>query len=98
MRLYPRVCIALILSIAATGPLFAQSADLILRGGKVITVDSDWRLAEAVAVRDGRLVAIGANADVTKLAGPSTQSIDLGGRTVIPGLIDTHLHLSLIHI
>jgi hypothetical protein len=76
----------------AIGPLLAQSADLILRGGKVITVDADWRVAEAVAIRDERLVAIGSNADVTKLAGPSTQTIDLGGLTVIPGLIDSHLH------
>ena len=70
----------------------AQPADLILRGGRIVTVDGNWRIAEAVAIRDGRFVAVGDNAAVAPLAGPSTQIIELGGRTVVPGLIDTHLH------
>jgi predicted amidohydrolase YtcJ len=74
----------------------AQPADLVLRGGRIITVDRDWRIAEAVAIRDGRFVAVGDNAAVAPLTGPNTQVIELGGRTVVPGLIDTHLHQMLL--
>ena len=70
----------------------AQPADLILRGGRIITVDGNWRITEAVAIRDGRFVAVGDNATVAPLAGPGTQIVELGGRAVVPGLIDTHLH------
>ena len=74
----------------------AQPADLVLRGGRVITVDAAWRIAEAIAVRDGRFAAIGTNADIAGFVGPSTQVIELNGRTVVPGLIDTHLHQILM--
>jgi predicted amidohydrolase YtcJ len=78
------------LTLAAT--VNAQPADLILRGGRIVTVDANWRQAEAVAIRDGRFVAVGNNAAVATLAGAGTQIIELAGRTVIPGLIDSHLH------
>jgi predicted amidohydrolase YtcJ len=84
------------LSMAALGlpPLAAadQPADLVLRGGRVITVDAAWRIAEAIAVRDGRFAAIGTNAGIAGFVGPTTQVVELNGRTVVPGLIDTHLH------
>ena len=67
----------------ATGTA-AQPADLILRGGRIITVDGSWRIAEAVAIRDGRFLAVGDNAAVAPLAGPGTQIVELGGRTVVP--------------
>ena len=70
----------------------AQPADLVLRGGRVITVDAAWRIAEAIAVRDGRFASVGTNAEIAGFVGPSTQVIELNGRTVVPGLIDTHLH------
>ena len=70
----------------------AQPADLILRDGRIVTVDADWRIAEAIAIRDGSFVAVGDDAAIAALAGPSTEIIELGGRTVVPGLIDTHLH------
>jgi predicted amidohydrolase YtcJ len=70
----------------------AQPADLILRNGRIVTVDANWRIASAVAVRDGRIAGLGADADVAALKGPATVEIDLAGRTVTPGLIDTHLH------
>ena len=76
---------------SATGAA-AQTADLILRGGRIITVSGGWGVVEAVAIRDGRFVAVGADAFMAPFVGPSTQIVELGGRTVVPGLIDTHLH------
>jgi len=70
------------------------AADLILTNGKIITVDNKFTIAQAVAVRGDRLVAVGSNADINKLAGPNTRRIDLGGKAVIPGLIDAHAHLT----
>src|SRR5262245_48065137 len=70
----------------------AQPAGLVLRGGRVITVDKDWRIAQAVAIRDGRFLAVGDDAAIAGHIGPGTQVIELAGRTVVPGLIDSHLH------
>ncbi|HET7130939.1 MAG TPA: amidohydrolase [Gammaproteobacteria bacterium] len=70
----------------------AQPADAVLLGGKVVTVDARDTIARAVAIRDGRVLAVGDDAAIRKLAGVETHVIDLGGRTVIPGLIDSHLH------
>jgi hypothetical protein len=71
---------------------FSQTADTVLINGKILTVDSQSSIREAIAIRGGTILATGSTADVRKLAGPSTRSIDLQGRTVIPGLIDSHLH------
>ena len=73
----------------------AQQAppDLILSNGKIVTVDERFTIAQAVAVRGDHIVAVGSNADIGKLAGAGTRRIDLGGRTVTPGLIDNHMHL-----
>lgn len=68
-------------------------ADLILHGGKVITVDSDFSIAEAVAIVAGRIAAVGNDAEVGGFAGRGTRSIDLAGKTVMPGLIDGHAHM-----
>src|SRR5437764_10768022 len=68
-------------------------ADLILSNGKIITVDERFTIAQAVAIKGDRIVAVGANADIVRLAGPNTRRIDLRGRSVIPGLIDNHMHL-----
>ena len=70
----------------------AQNADTILVNGKIVTVDDRFTIAEALAVRGGRVVAVGTSADIDKLKGPQTHVMDLGGRTVIPGLIDNHAH------
>ncbi len=74
-------------------PLQAQQADIILHNGKIVTVDGNFSIAEAVAVTGRQFSAVGSNADVMKLAGPNTQVIDLKGKTAIPGLIDTHSHI-----
>jgi predicted amidohydrolase YtcJ len=68
-------------------------ADLILHNGRVATLDARNPMAEAVAVRDGKFVAVGPDDEVLKLRGDRTQVIDAGGRAVIPGLNDSHLHL-----
>ena len=65
---------------------------LIVHNGKILTVDAQFRSVEAMAIRDGRIVAVGRNADILKLAGPGTERTDLGGKTVLPGLIDSHVH------
>jgi predicted amidohydrolase YtcJ len=68
-------------------------ADLILANGKVLTVDERFTIAQAVAVAGDRIMAVGTNQDVNRLAGPATRRIDLRGRTIVPGLIDNHMHL-----
>jgi predicted amidohydrolase YtcJ len=73
-------------------PVEAQVPDTILLNGKVVTADSRSSIHEAIAIDDGRISAAGTSADIRKLAGPATRVIDLRGRTVIPGLIDSHLH------
>jgi predicted amidohydrolase YtcJ len=86
---------ALAVITAATPPLAAQQAapDLILSNGKIITVDGRFRIEQAVAIRGERIIAVGGNQDILRLAGPSTKKIDLQGKSVIPGLIDNHMHL-----
>ncbi len=82
-------------------PAFAQGipaelvhyADNIFVNGKIITVDERASVAQAVAVRDGKILAVGQNAQILKLAGPKTTRIDLKGKTMLPGLVDTHSHL-----
>lgn len=67
--------------------------DLLLHGGKVITLDGGSRLAEAVAVRDGRIVSVGASAALLKETSPGTRCLDLRGRSVLPGFFDGHPHV-----
>ena len=68
--------------------------DLILYNGKVRTFTSETAICEALACVGSRIVATGNSDEVRRLAGPETQAIDLKGRTAIPGLTDTHVHLS----
>jgi hypothetical protein len=74
----------------AAGP---DPADLVLRGAVVYTVDEKKPVASAVAVRNGRIVAVGADAEVAPHIGPATQILDLAGRTIVPGFKDSHAHL-----
>ena len=89
--------IAVALVVQRTDLVSAQSAagqaDLVLTSGKIITVDERFTIAQAVAVRGDHIVAVGTNQEIARLAGPTTRRIDLRGRTVIPGLIDNHMHL-----
>ena len=71
----------------------STAADLILHNGRVTTLDRSNPAATAVAIRDGKFVRVGGDADVMSLAGPATRIINLQGRRVLPGLIDNHLHI-----
>jgi predicted amidohydrolase YtcJ len=71
----------------------SEGADLVLHSGKIVTVDNAFSVAEAVAIKGGRVIAVGRNQDIVPLRGPATRAIDLQGRTVLPGFIDTHVHL-----
>lgn len=82
------------LSLALPANQAAGRADLLLLNGRVFTSDEANPWAEAVAVRDGRILAVGTTAALKKLAGPGTQTIDAGGRLVLPGFIDAHLHFA----
>ncbi|GAA0004109.1 hypothetical protein BRDID11002_41100 [Bradyrhizobium diazoefficiens] len=71
----------------------SSAPDIILHRGLFTTLDRSNPAASAVAIADGRFVAVGHDHDVMKLAGPSTKIVDLRGRRVLPGLIDNHLHI-----
>lgn len=70
-----------------------SGCDIALLNGNVVTVDPDFSIAEGVAVRGDRIAVVGSNSDVRRLVGERTEIIDLEGRTVLPGLIDSHLHM-----
>jgi predicted amidohydrolase YtcJ len=80
--------------IALMGKMVAMSADLALIGGKILTMNPSQPYAEAVAVRQDRIVKVGANEEITQLIGKSTKVIRLNGKTVVPGFIDTHIHVT----
>jgi predicted amidohydrolase YtcJ len=71
---------------------WGQVAETLLINGKIVTVDQQFSIQEAIAVRDGRILSVGKTSEIQKLAGPGSRVIDLRGRSVIPGLIDSHLH------
>jgi predicted amidohydrolase YtcJ len=83
--------------LAAAGLLHAQqrpldAPDAIFHNGKIVSVDAAFAIRQAFAVKGDRFVAVGTNQEILALAGPRTQKIDLGGRTVVPGLADNHNH------
>ena len=91
-----RVMLVLTLVLAASGARVtrqgAAPADLVLLDAKILTVDEQFTEARALAVREGRFVAVGSNEDIKAYVGNATRVIEGRGRTVVPGLIDTHVH------
>jgi len=73
-------------------PELINYPETILHNGKIVTMNDSATIAQALAVRQGKLLAVGTNAEILRLAGPKTVRIDLRGRTVLPGFIDTHSH------
>jgi predicted amidohydrolase YtcJ len=88
-RLMPAAALAFAMLAA---PAAAQVPDIALVNGRIVTLDDRASVAEAVAVGDGKIVAVGRSADIRALAAPATRIVDLAGRTVIPGLVESHMH------
>ncbi len=74
--------------------LHGATAELILHNGKIVTVNDKFSIHQAIAIGDGRILAVGTDAEVAKLKGPRTESVNLEGRMVTPGLMDSHTHPS----
>ena len=79
-----------LLAAAPGDPALSQDADVVLLNGKIVPLGAPP--VEALAVRDGKIVQLGRSGDIARLAGTGTRVIDLGGRTVISGLINSHMH------
>ncbi|MEA3150871.1 MAG: hypothetical protein QOD56_1810, partial [Gammaproteobacteria bacterium] len=84
----------LTVSAAALSAPAVERAQLVLLHGRIITVDASDSIAQALAVRDGKIIAVGNDREILRLAGPMTTRIDLHGRTATPGLIDAHAHIA----
>ncbi len=95
-RLVTTVAAALPFAVLATGALAVDlephAADLVLRHGAIVTLATDSGRASALAARDGRIIAVGTEADVAPFVGPGTRVLDLAGRLAIPGFVDAHAH------
>ncbi|MEE9536305.1 MAG: amidohydrolase family protein, partial [Desulfobacterales bacterium] len=88
------LCIGGLASIAASAAAKAKDvkADVVYRNGFVYTVDGVRSRAEAFAVKDGKFIAVGSNEDMKEVTGENTKTVDLNGKMVMPGLVDTHIH------
>lgn len=85
-------CLGCLVSLVGTNSRGDDQAELILHHGKIATVDRGFSIAQAIAVRGGRILRVGTNDDVLKTRGDQTEVVDLAGRFVMPGLIDSHTH------
>lgn len=92
---FAALCITGLCWMALFSPYLAaqQPADVILHNGKILTVDNNFSTAQAIAIRGTRIAALGQDQQILALRGPSTRVLDLKGRTVIPGIIDSHEHV-----
>lgn len=82
------LCSVMLAAACQTG----ETADLILHGGKVVTVDPGFTITQAVAVKAGRVMAVGSDSEILRLSGSDTEKVNVAGRMVLPGLIDSHIH------
>lgn len=85
----PRTLLLLFCALPAPA---ARNADVVFLGGKILTVDARNSVAEALAIRGGRVAAVGSDAQIRRLAAKSTRIVQLRGKTVVPGLIESHVH------
>jgi predicted amidohydrolase YtcJ len=92
MQRFYKLLTTITLIVVLNGNALCQVADLILHHGKIITVDSKFSIQQAIGISDGRINQVGTNAAVLKRMGPKTRLVDLAGKTVLPGLIDSHTH------
>ena len=87
------LCLILFISfLILTACKIENPSDMIILNGKILTVDAQFTIAEALAIKDDKIIAVGSNQTISKLADRHSTIIDAAGRTVIPGLIDAHLH------
>ncbi|MCZ6878792.1 MAG: amidohydrolase [Acidobacteria bacterium] len=93
-RLVMFVLFLLVYSSCASDVPSILAPDRILHSGVIVTVDEDFTVAEAVAIKNGLIVAVGSDGEILSLAGANTEKIDLEGKTVLPGFNDSHLHLA----
>ena len=107
LRFGAAACALVLLCVPLLGPGWQSprvmlTADRILHNGQIVTVDEDFRIAEALAIRfspaGSEIMAVGSDEEVLALRDSDTEVTDLGGRVVIPGIIDSHLHFSLLGI
>lgn len=84
--------LAALAALCCSAALAAEPADRIIRGGSIVTVSPGLPVAEAVAIRDGRIVAVGTEAEIMSRKAADTEVTDLAGRTLVPGFIDGHSH------
>src|SRR6202163_1426355 len=92
IRLASGLAVVVLYLAQPASPASAQTADTVLFNGKILTVDKDFSIKEALAIGHGQILASGTTAAMKKLAGDNAKLIDLSGRTVIPGLTDGHIH------
>jgi predicted amidohydrolase YtcJ len=93
MSMIKRVCVSTLICMLAPAALVAQEADTVYVNGNIYTVDEVFSTATAFAIKDGSFVYVGNEARAREHIGPSTFVVDLGGKTVIPGLHDAHIHI-----
>jgi predicted amidohydrolase YtcJ len=89
-----RVACGIFAALASNAALAQQTVDTIVTNAKILTVDANFRVVEALAINQGRIVGRGTSAEMASYAGPNTKIIDVKGATVIPGLIDNHFHFT----
>jgi predicted amidohydrolase YtcJ len=83
-------------AVTASPAAASGAADLVVLNGRVLVMDGRFRVAQALAVRGGRVVALGSNRGIRRLAGSRTRVVDAAGGTVLPGINDSHLHLNAL--
>jgi predicted amidohydrolase YtcJ len=89
-----RVACGILAALTIPAALGQQTVDTVVTNGKILTVDANFRVVQALAINGGRIVANGTSAEMARYAGPNTKVIDVKGATVIPGLIDNHFHFT----
>lgn len=90
------ICFVFILSFCQREKESFEQASLILTNGNIITIENEIPKAEAIAIKDERIIAVGSKKDIEKYKGEETKEIDLQGKTALPGLIDAHIHFPLL--
>ena len=92
---FPAAVLIIVIVGGACGPSVPENpADVVLTGGNIVTMADDASAAQAIAVRGDRIAAVGSDAEIEALVGPETQVIRLDGKTVVPGMIDAHVHFT----